>query len=479
LNRVQLYSRRIVKPPSVVYTPSSLGEDETTKFEVTNPDIGDYVYFASGNGELPGVMEEHCPTAVVNDQTSYPFKFKNPFNTVLIVDLILHLEDDKNENGGDGGVDGGGRNATPGSPSVDSFASGNSNKEEIVGHEIFKLLPKKTREIVMGPLTSIQVPISFAPDTIEEKHAQVEVRGELGQRKLTWLYPIRGLAESPAGRSIVLTTQAKSPLKEDVGLQLYGLDENALAENEEFGFELEFKNCSEEQRRLLEKTLRVEGVNMTLSHPDDFLGFRFLFEPLRPFTCNSELVITRKSTGGRWRFPIRVDATDAEPEQEIEIEAAIKTISKVVFKLTNRTSEPAEFQAFFTVDSANTLGIEPSGGVLSGYGTEGTPLGITYAPQEYGVCEKGRLIIQTSEVQWIYDIKTRHPGFQPPTDVVSKLDSRLDPYLEKSLGTSKISKINVIAHNMKGENMNASKVRNDKARDRFKLQESSELPKVK
>ena len=461
----------------IVYTPSSLGEDETTKVEVTHPEIGDYVYYCSGRGELPGVMEEHYPTAVVNDQTSYPFKFKNPFNAVLTVDLILHVDEGGEVDENNGAVTSGaiGKNI-PGSPSQDSFASGGSEKSALIGQETFKLLPKKTREIVMAPLTSIQIPISFAPDTIEEKHAQVEVRGELGQRKLTWLYPIRGLAESPPGRTIVLSTPAKTPLREDVELVLYGLSEEALGENEEFGFELEWSSATEYQRRLMESTTKVIGSKLTLNGVDDYLGFKILFEPLRPFTCSSELVITRKSTGGRWKFPIRVDATDAEPEQEIEIEAAIMTVSKVVFKLTNRTQEPAEFQAFFTVDSANTLSIEPSGGVLGGYGTDGTQLGITYAPQEYGKSEKGRLIIMTDEVQWIYDVVTRHPGFQPPQGVASKLDSRLDPHLEKSLGTSKISKINVIAHNMKGENMNASKLRNDKARDKFRFENSTDLP---
>jgi hypothetical protein len=442
----------------VVYTPSSLGDEESSRIDLTHPELGNFVYFATGSGGLPGVMdEEHCPTSIVNDQTTYPFKFRNPFNAALTVDIILETDDDEAV-----AVAG-----TVGSPSQDSVASSNRDNEKIVVNEIFKLLPKKTREIVMAPFTSIQIPISFSPDSIEEKGARLVVRGEIGmKRDLVWIYNIRGLAEAPMGRAILISCPAKKVTKIDASVGLYGLNEDGLApEGEDFEFAVEYPTSTEAQEYYLREWLTVTGTNLRLDSPDGSLDFRMTFQPLRPFVAGAELVVTRSSTGGRWKFPIRVDVGDAEPEQEpIMIEAAIKTIKKVVFKLTNRTPEQSQFQAFFTVDSAKTLTVEPSVGLLQGAGSSdgGSEFFISYAPEEYGKAEKGRLIIQTDEVQWIYDVHTRQPGFIAP-DAISRIDNRLDPGLEKSLGTSKLAGKNIITENMKASKLMAGRARNEKA----------------
>jgi len=437
----------------VVYTPSSLGEDETSRIEVTNSELGNFVYSVTGKGELPGLMdEEHCPVSIVNDQTTYPFKFRNPFNAALTVDIVLETE-------GDDAV-----LAGVGSPSADSFAS-SKMEDKVVVNEIFRLLPKKTREIVMAPFTSIQIPISFSPDSIEEKGARLIVRGEIGmKRDLVWIYNVRGLAEAPVGRAILMTGTAKKTIKMDVNLGLYGLVQDGMSpEGEDFDFDLEFPSCTEGQEHWLREWLKVCGSNLKLDSPSGTLGFHLSFQPLRPFQAGCELVVRRTSTGGRWKFPIRVDIGDADPEQEpIMIEAAIKTIKKVVFKMTNRTSSSAQFSAYFTVDSAKTLRVEPSSGVLSGFGTEGSEFYLSYAPEEYGKAEKGRLIIQTDEVQWIYDVSTRQPGFKVP-EAESKVDNRLDPHLEKSLGSSKLAGKNIITENMKSSKLMVGRLRTEKA----------------
>jgi hypothetical protein len=135
----------------VVYQPSSLGEEESSRIDLTHPELGNFVYFVSGSGAMPGLMdEEHCPVSIVNDQTTYPFKFRNPFNAALTVDLVLETGDE--EEVGRGGMN---------SPSADSFSS--KQEEKIIVNEIFKLLPKKTREIVMAPFTSIQVRSRLPP----------------------------------------------------------------------------------------------------------------------------------------------------------------------------------------------------------------------------------------------------------------------------------------------------------------------------
>lgn len=62
----------------VVYTPSSLGTTEIGDVILTHADLGDWVFEASGVGEMPGVMQEHRAVATVGSTTStmFPFRYK-------------------------------------------------------------------------------------------------------------------------------------------------------------------------------------------------------------------------------------------------------------------------------------------------------------------------------------------------------------------------------------------------------------------
>ena len=91
----------VVDPPSVTlppygdatvlveYVPSSIGEDEHTQITLTNPNLGDWQYLATGRGEPPAIMPEHCPVATVAEASSYMFSFRNPFPMPLVLDVTL------------------------------------------------------------------------------------------------------------------------------------------------------------------------------------------------------------------------------------------------------------------------------------------------------------------------------------------------------------------------------------------------------
>lgn len=58
--------------------------------------------------------------------------------------------------------------------------------------------------------------MSFSPEVIEEERACVEVRGQLGGRSLTWVYPIVGVGEAPRGlRMFSISCPSKSSIRED------------------------------------------------------------------------------------------------------------------------------------------------------------------------------------------------------------------------------------------------------------------------
>merc|ERR1711988_788345 len=109
-------------------------------------------------------------------------------------------------------------------------------------------------------------------------------------------------------------------------------------------------------------------------------------------------------------------------------------MSTVKFSLTNRFPTYATFQAYFSTESAYTLQVTPSNGLLAPAGSEGTQFSVSFAPTEYGKLQRGRLIIQTAEMQWIYEVMGTHPKPEVPKNIKSVLDTRLNSEVEQALG---------------------------------------------
>ncbi|CAM9663867.1 unnamed protein product, partial [Sphacelaria rigidula] len=86
-------------------------------------------------------------------------------------------------------------------------------------------------------------------------------------------------------------------------------------------------------------------------------------EPLKPFRSSVEVVVKRNTGGGRWRYEVKVEATEAPPDDNISLRAAVGEQSSAVFRLCNRYLGYAPFQAYFTADSALSLSVEPTDGV--------------------------------------------------------------------------------------------------------------------
>lgn len=67
-------------------------------------------------------------------------------------------------------------------------------------------------------------------------------------------------------------------------------------------------------------------------------------EPLKPFRAIVEVVVKRKTGGGRWRYEVKVEATDAPPDDNISLRASVGGASSAVFRLCNRYLGYAPFQ---------------------------------------------------------------------------------------------------------------------------------------
>lgn len=146
------------------------------------------------------------------------------------------------------------------------------------------------------------------------------------------------------------------------------------------------------------------------------------WRPLRPIRSSCALIV-RKSSGGRWRYELALEAGDPEPDDVIHIEAAINKTSAVSFRLTNVFASETNFQAFFTSESPSVFTVAPVAGVLPRAGTPGNLFTVAYTPIEYGKPMRGMLVILSDEMQWSYEVRGAHPQYQAP--VVSRDPNRL------------------------------------------------------
>lgn len=199
------------------------------------------------------------------------------------------------------------------------------------------------------------------------------------------------------------------------------------------------------------------GVNPEDGSPLMYVSYVIDFLPLKPFKAPCELIIS-KSSGGRWRHSVVLESTEPKVDDVIVIEAMINSTSSVSFKLTNQYAAYAPFTATFTPDSPYEFTVFPNEGVLEPPNRgEGTVFIVSFTPTEYGKTQIGRLVIQTEEMQWTYEIRGIPPEYIAPegTAVVA---SRMDKSLTKNLGKSK--RINYMKSNMAV----AKRVAEDKAK---------------
>ena len=107
----------------------------------------------------------------------------------------------------------------------------------------------------------------------------------------------------------------------------------------------------------------------------------------------------------------------------------------------------AEFTAHFTAESAAEFGVNPKQGMLEPYGKDGTTFIVSFTPTEYGKAKIGKLVIQTEEMQWTYEVRGQHPKYVAPTDMEPKVDSRLPIEMASQLGSQGVRR-NYVKENL-------------------------------
>ncbi|XP_060090088.1 cilia- and flagella-associated protein 47 [Heteronotia binoei] len=436
----------------VQFCPSTLGRAcHTAKISFMCPQLEEWVFFLSGVGLIPKLQEPANVSACLGYHSSIIITFRNPTFKDVLVDVILTEQEHVTH------------------PPSDSALHHSINKESV-----FWLPLKQTQGISLPPKSKLDIPVLFAPQSMKlyeavlvinvekfidenwsledlfelnSKLSSSTVISESGEIKaLRWIYPICGIPEAPPYKSApaVVCCQARSRVEERVEVLLTGVvpsargsqivrdsatplnsksvtiqDEVQVTEGfftaDEFLYDLEF-----ESERVKSQLQSAVAINLVENEWDPKTGivtlvFSTVFAPNKPMRTPATLVV-QCITGGIWKFPLLLVATEPEVDDVINIEAAgLNKESLISFRLTSKTRYPEPYTAHFLPGSDPEFVVSPQAGELLPLDTAGTLITIGFTPNMYSKKHRATLVIQTAGMQWMYEINGLPPWTAPPT----------------------------------------------------------------
>lgn len=415
----KVVQQKVVLPPlesttvQIEYSPSSLGVVEEAQIIFEHSVVGQWVYKATGIGLSPDEPRKVTVAAQVHHPISQTISFKNPFLESIHAFIVLESRSEKG---------------------------------------VFSLLNKKAK-VQIGPLATAQIPFSFCPPSMTQHSATVAI--SVAKPNLTWTYHIQGVAEAPTDATVhTFTVMARESLETYYHLSLVGLDSSPGDRlDDALSCRLE---VPPQHQALVDKCFAIgledDTEQATVLFMDkEKVSLKVNFSPLRPFVALCNLVITRAS-GGRWRFDLKLEATEPEVDDTILIQSPLNKPASVAFRLSNHKSVYSGFDAFFDAESAYEFTVQPTSGVLEPAGSNGTTFVITYKPMEYGKPVQGKLIIQTEDVYWSYIVKGTHPKYTAPVADKPTVETRLSKEVlqKQAVAHANRRKKNFIRNNMAG-----------------------------
>lgn len=224
----------------------------------------------------------------------------------------------------------------------------------------FKILLKRTESIVVHPGAHLQIPIAFSPLVHTEHIGELQVAydpGESDEDVLIWRYPIHGQAEVPhMGTLFRITGKARIPIDEEIHLQLPGV--GRIEKEEHFTPHLEIAG---DVGGALASAIKIVPVVATLRQPTDRLVYRVQLLP-QAAVSKAVNVILQKSTGGRWRFDIRLDVAPPDVVDTIEVEATVGTVGVApIWLFSPSAAEETPFLGEWRGDAAYVSGGDSQG----------------------------------------------------------------------------------------------------------------------
>ncbi|XP_045555401.1 cilia- and flagella-associated protein 47 isoform X3 [Salmo salar] len=345
----------------VRFRPSTIGAgNHTAKISFTCSQLKHWSFQLCGEGLTPGRMEPLSVASPVGSHSSIILPFRNPTEHPALLHLTLTDEE-------------------PGQK--------RSSQSFICERKVFCIPLKQTQGVRVSAGASVDIPVVFAPDSMQLHQAwllvQLEplfnlprldtalttaqrdkcVEVEKGRGGLVcWVYPIHGIPEAPPKPShpAVIECEARGRVEERVEVLLTGCVPGSSVSNTDIPLSsAPSSGTSAGVRLALEDFLcevcynsdaersQLEGcvtLSLLTCHRDPHSGIvsltvNLIFTPYKPLRCSAVLAV-QCLTGGLWKFPISLISTKPQVDDVITINAAgLHKTSAVGFRLTSQTRQ--------------------------------------------------------------------------------------------------------------------------------------------
>ena len=370
-----ILQEKIYLPPGIKkeilvrYTPSLLDIEEECDIKFESKKIGNWHYILRGKGKLPTPMDTTYIKTYIGGVTSGQITFKNPLNDRMTINIELICE------------------KYP---------------------DAFNLFSKKNK-MYIDALSVVVIPFTFKPAMLTKYNAHLYVK--YIKQNVIWDYPIEGITEIKSkGIDFHFKTKAKTLYENIIYLDLSTLPEDNI-DFTDFAYILNIQE--EKYKSLIDKCLTINFNEKLIKPNNKKLPLEIKFYPLRPFRTEFEFVL-RKKSGGQWIYNILLEALLPDPDDIINIKSSLHKEAYITFNLENIFTREAKFIAYFSHESSTEFNVSPREGILEQSGKQGTQFVICYLPVEYGKIKIGKLIVETDEVMWIFEIRGTYTDYKPP-----------------------------------------------------------------
>ena len=364
----------------VRYLPTLIGTQQATMVSLKSREVGEWYYKVVGTGKPPLPQSPTIVECTLDAPTSGYIEFTNPFCVMAKFQVTITSD-------------------------VEDFL------QPLAKRNIFTL---------SGYGSTHHIPFAFKPRYEGTFSGNVVVATVGKTDAIQWVYPIIGKA-SISGRKTIprLSGRANTDIEKvfnfplDAEKESHGKDAYTLL--------VEYPNDSEWMSKIL-KT-RILSVD---TRPDGvYLAVLMRALPRRPIEKTVNLIVTN-TFGQKWTFPVVIKVERGEPTQVVTIEGNLKeTIVANVFVNEAFTTRTA-FHAYFAIGSAPELSVHPSQGYINTSMSTPVelPIDITFQPTVYGKPMRGLLVVDTLEVQYLYDVVGTIPEYKPPTGLTATISTR-------------------------------------------------------
>jgi hypothetical protein len=365
------------KQLEVRYFPSSLSDLQTSFLTLKSREVGDWFYKLSGTGKNPPPLSPSILECHPGEMTSNAIDFSNPFQSTTKFELSINDQS-----------------------------------------EVFRLLSKRKIFTLPGYGDTQQVSFTFAPKR-EGQFKGTLIISTMVEPRILWNYPLVGSTLVGQGKKeIQITARAGGVIHEDFELPL-------LAENEKYDVtEYKLNVTYPAKAEWLAKIFRVSVVSLNHEAVIPQLVVNIRMIPRRPLR-ETVLFEVLNPFDQKWDFPVDVAVDPGVPQETIVIEGGLSELVTARITVSDVFTARTAYHAYFASGSANEFMVRPDQGFIESALDEVRefPFDVIFKPKIYGTVMKGLLVVDTPEVQYLYDVVGKIPEYVPPVIATARLDT--------------------------------------------------------